>query len=146
MGVHPSLQISKQGYINRIDISLMIMDSNLHGDALKDGEHGEANVVERGDAIVRTLPFLQTNGNVGLTSVGSNRCLERVVRMARNAKTALGHDFLEVIDGVASLVQGSRVKFQSDDGKYEDGKHDEEPDLHERRQGLEDGLEHHLEA
>jgi len=28
----------------------------LHGDALEHGEHGEANVVERGDAVVGPLP------------------------------------------------------------------------------------------
>ena len=35
-------------------------------------------------------------------------------------------------------MQSSRVELQPDDGEYEDGEHDEEPDLHEGSQGLDD--------
>lgn len=34
---------------------------SLHGDTLEHGEHGETDVVKGGDAIVRTLPPLQTH-------------------------------------------------------------------------------------
>ncbi len=43
-------------------------------------------------------------------------------------------------------MQRPRVELQPDDGKDKDGEHDEEADLHERCQGLEDGLEDHLQA
>ena len=46
----------------------------------------------------------------------------------------------EVLDAVAGLVQRAGVKLEADDGEDEDGEHDEERDLHERRQRLEDGL------
>ena len=37
----------------------------LHGHALEHRQHGQDDVVERGDAIVGTLPFLQADGLVG---------------------------------------------------------------------------------
>lgn len=52
----------------------------------------------------------------------------------------------QVVYGVAGLVQCARVELQADDGEDEDGKHDEERDLHQRRQRLQDGLEHHLQT
>ena len=52
----------------------------------------------------------------------------------------------EVLYGVAGLVKSSGVELQPDDGEDDDGKHDEEPDLHEGGQGLQDGLEDDLEA
>ena len=33
----------------------------FHGDTLKDGEHGEPNVVEGGDAEVGALPFFEAD-------------------------------------------------------------------------------------
>ena len=38
------------------------------------------------------------------------------------------------------------VELEPDDGEDEDGEHDEERDLHERRQRLEDGLQHDLQT
>ena len=38
------------------------------------------------------------------------------------------------------------VELEPDDGEDKDGEHDEECDLHERRQRLEDGLQHDLQA
>ena len=52
----------------------------------------------------------------------------------------------EVLNRVAGLVESSGVELQSDDGEDDDGKHDEEPDLHEGSQGLQDGLQDDLEA
>ena len=50
----------------------------------------------------------------------------------------------EVLYTVARLVQRPRVELQTDDGKDEDGEHDEKADLHEGREGLQDGLQHDL--
>ena len=43
-------------------------------------------------------------------------------------------------------MEGAGGELESDDGEDEDGEHDEEGDLHERRQRLEDGLEHDLQT
>ena len=43
-------------------------------------------------------------------------------------------------------MQGPRVKFESNNGEDQDGKHDQESDLHEWRQGLENRLEDNLET
>ena len=52
----------------------------------------------------------------------------------------------EVLDAVAGLVERPGVELEPDDGEDEDGEHDEERDLHERRQRLEDGLQHDLQT
>ena len=52
----------------------------------------------------------------------------------------------EVVDGVARLVERARVELEADDGEDEDGEHDEQADLHERRQGLQDGLQNDLQT
>ena len=44
----------------------------------------------------------------------------------------------KIVQGIACLVESSRVELQADDGEYEDGEHDEEPDLHEGSQRLDD--------
>ena len=43
-------------------------------------------------------------------------------------------------------MERPRVELQSDDGEDEDGEHDEQPDLHERGQRLQDGLQNHLQT
>ena len=43
-------------------------------------------------------------------------------------------------------MQGSRIKLQSDDGKNENGEHNQESDLHKWSQGLKDGLEYNLKT
>ena len=43
-------------------------------------------------------------------------------------------------------MEGAGVELESDDGEDEDGEHDEQRDLHQRRQRLEDRLQHHLQA
>ena len=50
----------------------------------------------------------------------------------------------KVVYAVASLVQGSGVKFQTDDCKNENSKHDEKTNLHQGCQSLENGLQDHL--
>jgi hypothetical protein len=52
----------------------------------------------------------------------------------------------EVLDAVAGLVERPGVELESDDGEDQDGEHDEKADLHQRRQGLENGLEDDLET
>jgi hypothetical protein len=43
-------------------------------------------------------------------------------------------------------MKGSGVELKADDGKNEDGEHDKQPDLHQRGQGLENGLENDLKT
>ena len=52
----------------------------------------------------------------------------------------------KIVDAETSLVQSSRIELKTDDGKNQNGKHDEKPDLHEWSQSLENGLENHLET
>ena len=44
----------------------------------------------------------------------------------------------KIFQRIAGLVESSRVELQPDNGKYEDGEHDEETDLHEWSQRLDD--------
>ena len=48
------------------------------------------------------------------------------------------------MDGVTRFMQGPWVELQADDGKDEDGKHNKQPDLHQRGQSLENGLQDNL--
>ena len=43
-------------------------------------------------------------------------------------------------------MERAGVELKADDGEDEDGEHDEQRDLHQRRQRLEDRLQHHLQA
>ena len=43
-------------------------------------------------------------------------------------------------------MQSPRVELQSDDGKNENGEHNQESDLHKWSQSLEDGLEYNLKT
>ena len=52
----------------------------------------------------------------------------------------------QVFDAVTSFVQGSRVELEPDDGKNENGEHDQQTDLHQRRQGLKNGFQNNLET
>ena len=63
----------------------------LHGDALEDGEHGVADVVEGGDAVVGPLPLLQADGDLGLAGVGAHGGRRLVVRVAGHVLAALSH-------------------------------------------------------
>lgn len=47
---------------------------------------------------------------------------------------------------VASLVQRTGVKLQSDDGKNDDGKQHQQADLKQRCHSLDDGLQHDLQT
>ena len=46
---------------------------SLHGDALKDCQHGVDDVVEGGDAVVGALPLLQADGDFGITAEAAHR-------------------------------------------------------------------------
>ena len=50
----------------------------------------------------------------------------------------------EVRNWVAGFVEGPGVELQPDDGEDEDGEHDQQADLHQRGQGLQDGLQDDL--
>ena len=52
----------------------------------------------------------------------------------------------QIVYGVAGFVEGAGVKFEADDGEYEDSKHDEKSDLRKWGQGLQYGLENHLQT
>ncbi len=52
----------------------------------------------------------------------------------------LTHSLTEVVDGVARLMKGPRIKLEADDGENENGEHDEQSNLHKRRQRLQYGL------
>lgn len=43
-------------------------------------------------------------------------------------------------------MKRARVELESDDGEDEDGEHDQQPDLHQGREGLEDRLQHDLKT
>jgi hypothetical protein len=62
---------------------------SLHGDALEDCKHGIDDVVERGDAVVRTLPLLQTDGNLRIAAETSRRSHRRLVGVARHLRRTL---------------------------------------------------------
>lgn len=46
----------------------------LHCDALEDGEHREADIVERSDALVRPLPLFQARALIIRTNIRPVRC------------------------------------------------------------------------
>ena len=43
-------------------------------------------------------------------------------------------------------MQGARVELEPDNGKDEDGEHDQQADLHQRGEGLENWLKDDLET
>lgn len=55
----------------------------LHSDALEDGEHGEADVIEGGYPPIRSLPLLQARAARAVTHVGPEWCHGLIVRVAR---------------------------------------------------------------
>ena len=46
----------------------------LHGHTLEHGQHGEADVVEGGDAVVWSLPLLRAEGDGEVACEGSAGC------------------------------------------------------------------------
>jgi hypothetical protein len=79
----------------------------FHGDALKDGEHGEPDVVERRDPEVGPLPLFEADRDVGLAGVGAGRSLRGVVGMTRN------------LSGVAIIKTGFSSMLTSRPNKLE---------------------------
>ena len=66
----------------------------FHGDTLEHREHGQADVVEGGDAQVGPLPLLKADGHVGIAGVGAGGGQGRRTRVARGAALALSDDLL----------------------------------------------------
>ena len=52
----------------------------------------------------------------------------------------------EVSDVIAGLVECSPIELEADDGEDDDGKEEEEGDVHQGTDGLRDGGHHHLET
>ena len=52
----------------------------------------------------------------------------------------------KIINRIARFMQSSWVKFQANDSKNENGKHNQKSDLQEGSQSLQDWFEHHLKA
>lgn len=44
------------------------------------------------------------------------------------------------------MVQLAAIELQADDGEHEDGEEEQKADLQQRDHGLNDGLEHNLQA
>lgn len=63
-----------------------------------------------------------------------NRCLSR------------GPAGLTCAVGETGLMEFAHIEFEADDGKHEDGKEEQQPNLQQRDHGLHDGLKHHLQA
>ncbi len=45
---------------------------SFHGDTLEDGEHGQADVVEGGDAVVGPLPLFEADGDIVVAGVAAH--------------------------------------------------------------------------
>ena len=56
------------------------------------------------------------------------------------------HPRTYVVEAVAGPVQRPRVELQADDREDDDGEEHQQPDLEQRRHGLDDRLEHDLQA
>ena len=66
----------------------------LHGDALEDGQHGEADVVEGGDAAVGARPLLLAHRHARVAGVRPARRRGGVAVVARNLLGSLRHDLV----------------------------------------------------
>ena len=66
----------------------------FHGDALEDCEHGQADVVERGDAVVGALPLLEADGYVGVAGVAAHRRGFLCTGKARTALVSVDYDLV----------------------------------------------------
>lgn len=48
--------------------------------------------------------------------------------------------------GEAGFMEFAHIELKTDDGKHEDGKEKQQPNLQQWNHGLHDGLEHHLQT
>ena len=69
-------------------------DPCLHSDTLEDGQHGEANVVKRRDAVVGPFPLLCTERHGEVAGVGSTGRCGHVSVITRNLSGALRNDLI----------------------------------------------------
>ena len=61
---------------------------------MKHGEHGQADVVERRDAVVRALPLLEADGYVGVAGVAAHRRGFLCTGKARTALVSVDYDLV----------------------------------------------------
>lgn len=67
----------------------------FHSDALEYGEHGKTDVIKRGDPIVRPLPTLMADGNVGITHIATNwGIIIFVMRITRRCHLTFFHNLI----------------------------------------------------
>lgn len=138
----------------------------LHGDALKNCQHGEEDVVEVCDAAVgafplspalRPIPFTKPPAAGKRTRRGIIFHNETWSREQKNAGQALSQQVHEVCiksvvvqraqtcaHGVARLVHPADKKLQADDGVDDDDKHDQHTDVQKGDHGFHDGVQHNL--
>ena len=71
-----------------------VSDPCLHGDTLENCQHGEADVIEGGDAVVGPLPLLGAERHREVAGEGSAGCRGSVAVVTRNLLGALRHDLI----------------------------------------------------
>lgn len=83
----------------------------LHRDALKDGQHGEPNIIEAGNTEVGSFPLLDARAVAAVADVRTGRCYRVVICIARRREFALLHD-LSCMEwsGVQKVVTGAGVQ------------------------------------
>lgn len=73
-----------------------------------------------------------------LNSINGNRHQKRIYFFCQNDHKLTG----DVIK--AGSVKFANVELKADDGKHENGKEEQQPNLQQGNHGLHDGFEHHL--
>ena len=107
----------------------------LVGDALEDGQHGQAKVVKVGDSVVGSFPRTATDVIfVRLTMPEVGVTWTRLFR----------HFAGDVV--VARLVHVTAEQFQTDDGIDDDHKQHEQGNVQQRNHRLDDGIQDHLKG
>lgn len=135
---------------------------SLHGDALKNCQHGEENVVKVGDPAVGTFPLSPALRAVGDTEApapgeraGGRVILHHEACSSRSAgEGSLLHQTpnrnqsgAETCAGVvAALVHPADEELQADDGVDYDDKHDQHADVQQGDHGFHDGVQHNLQT
>jgi len=67
----------------------------FHCDALEYGEHGKTNVIKWGDSIVRPLPTLMADWNIGITNIAAMRgIIIFVMRITRCCHLTFFHNLI----------------------------------------------------
>ena len=148
----------------------------LHGDALKDGQHGEKDIVERGDAVVRSVPavldaldvvhldeYLVRAREAARRGLGATRpefalarhnefsCNNkykniRTNRLLRERERGRQRARTHCGRVEAGGVKDAVVHLEADDGEYDNGEQDEHHDLEQRNHRLYDGFQNNLKT